>query len=353
MDFDRNSAKNLNSKEANKILIMSGLAFYIISGLFLVIGIISLIGGAEEPSIVLFISAFILAIIGIKNLFLSKEKKEKFLTSKLVSSAIKEEKKKGQSFTKEEIDKIKFEYDPIFHDKIVAQVHKEQDTEYATNVQNAENKVKDLQKQRTNEINRIEEERWQSVGDNNLKYNLTEGKICINETEHLFTSIKGAEVNKEESYRIVTTEVGRSKKHVSLGKAVVGGVLLGPLGAIAGGTMGKTTSNGRSISNSIPTCNHIGVIVDIDGFKSEIILLDNTIDQSTNEYKQCLQNAEEIVSKLHYLATQPVPEAFTKVEEEQSVLDIDKQIVMANKELDIAKNNKPTYEIPKRYLNNK
>ena len=92
-------------------------------------------------------------------------------------------------------------------------------------------------------------------------------------------------------------------------------------------------------------------MVDIDGFKSEVILLNNTVDQSSNTYKIALQNAEEIVSKLHFLATQPVPKTFIKVEEEKSVLDIDKSIVQAQKDLEKIKAEKPNYEIPEKYLN--
>lgn len=351
MKFDKSSVKNLDDKSARKILLKGGLVYDIIGFILLLLGVFALLGGANESSLVLIIPAIILFILGIKNLFLKGEKREKYLTSKLVKEAIKNENKNGKALTKEEIEKIKFEYDPLFHDKVVSQVHKDQDNEYANNVKNAENNVKSLQTARVNEINRINNERWQSVGNGNLMYNLVEGKININQTIHLFSSIKGAEVNKEESYRVVTTESGRSKKHVSLGKAVVGGALLGPVGAIAGGAMGKTTTRGNSVSNSIPTCNHIGVIVDIDGFKSEVILLNNTVDQSSTTYKNALQNAEEIVSKLHYLATQPVPKTFVKVEEEQSVLDIEKSIAQAQEELERVKANKPTYEIPDRYLN--
>ena len=351
MKFDKSSVKNLDDKSARKILLKGGLVYDIIGFILLLLGVFALLGGANESCLVLIIPAIILFILGIKNLFLKGEKREKYLTSKLVKEAIKNENKNGKALTKDEIEKIKFEYDPLFHDKVVLQVHKDQDNEYANNVKNAENNVKSLQTARVNEINRINNERWQSVGNGNLMYNLVEGKININQTIHLFSSIKGAEVNKEESYRVVTTESGRSKKHVSLGKAVVGGALLGPVGAIAGGAMGKTTTRGNSVSNSIPTCNHIGVIVDIDGFKSEVILLNNTVDQSSTTYKNALQNAEEIVSKLHYLATQPVPKTFVKVEEEQSVLDIEKSIAQAQEELERVKVNKPTYEIPDRYLN--
>lgn len=353
MKFDKKSVKNLDKKSATKILLKGGLVYDIIGFILLLLGLFALIGCAGSSSLVLIIPALVLFVLGIKNLFLKGEKRENYLTSKLVAIAIKDEKKQRNSLSQEEIEKIKFEYDPIFHDKVVSQVHKDQDNDYANNVKNAEKNLTNLQTAKENEINRINNERWQSVGNGNLKYNLVEGKISINQTTHLFSSIKGAEVNKEDSYRVITTETSKSKKHVSLGKAVVGRALLGPVGAIAGGAMGKTTTKGNSTSNSIPTCNHIGVIVDIDGFKSEVILLNNTVDQSSSVYKNALQNAEEIVSKLHYLATQPVPKKFIKAEEEQSVLDIEKSILKAQEELEQAKANTPTYEIPDRYLNNK
>lgn len=351
MKFDKDSAKKLDSKAAKKILLKGGKIFNIFGIVFFLLGIFSLIGGAGLCCLVFIVPSIVLFGFGISKLFLKGEKREKYLTSKLVSQAIEEEKKNGNALSKEEIDKIKFEYDPIFHDKVVEQVHKTQDSEYSNNVKKAENKVSDLQNARQEEIKRLYNQRWNSVAGGNLQYNLIEGKININNTEHLFSSIKGAEVNKNESYRVVTTNTGKSKKHVSLGKAVVGGALLGPIGAVAGGAMGKTTTQGNSQSDSIPTCNHIGVVIDIDGFKSEVILLNKTVDQSSSAYTKALQNAEEIVSQLHYLANQPVPKTYTKIEDEDSVHEIEKSIEKAQKELEQVKENTPTYDIPKRYLN--
>lgn len=350
MKFDKNTVKKLSKKEQNIILLKSGMPFYIIGGIILLFGLLILAGNAGSSSLVFVITGIILIAVGFKNLLLRNEKREKFLTSKLLAQAIKSEKRKGNKLSKEEIEKIKFEYDPIFNDKIIADIHKSQDNKYFKSIKNAEEKIKFLQNVKRNEIRKLYNERWQILYGENLKYNFIEGKIKVNQTEHLFSSIKGAEVNKSDLYRVITEEKGKSKKHVSLGKALVGGVLFGPIGAIAGGAMGKTTKNSKSISNSIPTCNHIGVIIDINGFKSEIILLDHTVDQSSEEYQKSLQLAEEIVSKLHFLATQSVPKVFKKVEEETSVLEYEKQIVIAQKELEKVKANKPTYDIPKKYL---
>ena len=213
MKFDKDSAKKLDSKAAKKILLKGGKIFNIFGIVFFLLGIFSLIGGAGLCCLVFIVPSIVLFGFGISKLFLKGEKREKYLTSKLVSQAIKEEKKNGNALSKEEIDKIKFEYDPIFHDKVVEQVHKTQDSEYSNNVKKAENKVSDLQNARQEEIKRLYNQRWNSVAGGNLQYNLIEGKININNTEHLFSSIKGAEVNKNESYRVVTTNTGKSKKH--------------------------------------------------------------------------------------------------------------------------------------------
>ena len=362
MTFDRNAVKKLSKKEENRILLKSGTLFYIIGAIISVLGLLMLMCNFGLGSLAVIIPGIFITLIGFKNLLLKNEKREKFLTSKLLGKAIKLEKQNGNKLSKEEVKKINFKYDPIFHDKVMMHIHKTEDNKYFKNIKNAEDKIKFLKNARKNEIQKFSNNRWQTAGGKNLEYNLVEGKIRINQTEHLFSAIRAAEVNKQDSYRIITTdkvitkEKGKSKKHISVGKALVGGILFNVPGAIVGAAMGKRTTkkelvtNGTSVSNSIPTCNHIGVVIDINGFKSEVILLNHTVDQSSSYYKTSLQYAEEIVSKLHFLATQPVPENFKKVEEEISVLEYDRKIVSAQEELKKIKANKPTYDIPQKYL---
>ena len=180
---------------------------------------------------------------------------------------------------------------------------------------------------------------------------MTEGKLLLNGTTVLFSSIKGAAANINESYRVVTHEEGKSRKHASVGGAVVGGLMFGAVGAIVGGTaLGKTTHNSNTNTNNIPTANHLGVIVDIDGFKSEIVLLNETVDQDSGEFRDAIKKAQTIITKLQYLSTVPVPQSFLKVEEERSVVELKGKIIEAHKELEAAKANVPTYEIPAKYL---
>ena len=233
--------------------------------------------------------------------------------------------------------------------KVGDKIHRDRDKEYNQNVSTAQNKLKQLENAKQQEINRIASTRWQNCGNANFSYNITEGKINVNGSVHKFSEIKGAEITKQDSYRVITTETGKSKKHVSLGKAIVGGVVFGPLGALAGGAMGNTTTNGQTLSNSIPTCNHIGVNVNLDGFASEIVILSKMVDQSSSDYNNSLSTAQKIVEKLGELAKTPVPKSFLKPEEEKSVLDFDPQIELAAKELQKTVKNKPTYEIPESY----
>lgn len=235
--------------------------------------------------------------------------------------------------------------------KVEDKIHRQKDKDYDSNVKNAQKKLEALEKEKKSEIQRIAENRWADFGIKNFSYNMTEGKVLVNGTEHLFSDIKGAEIVKDDAYRIITNETGKSKKHASLGGAVAGGLILGPVGAVVGGsTLGKTKSSGKSVSNSIPTCNHLGVNINLNGFTSEIILLHKTVDQSSAAYITNLNTAQKIVDKLGTLAKTPVPSSFVKPEEEQSVKDIEKKIELAAKELRKAIEDKPNYDIPEDYL---
>lgn len=290
-------------------------------------------------------------LLGIMGWFLRGEKREALLTSKLVGLAIKERKNEGQPYTKAEIDKIKFAYDPIFKQKVINKVHRDCDREYNQTILKCESNIKMLETAKAVEIKRIEESRWENILGRKLRYNMTEGKVLMNGAEFPFSSIKGAAVNINESYRVEVQESGKSKKHASIGGAVIGGLAFGPIGGIVGGTvLGKTTHSGNSNTNNIATATHVGVIVDVDGFKSEIILLSHTVDQDSDEFEKTIKDAQKIITKLQSLSTVPVPETFLKVEEEQSVVNLHNKILAAEKELIIAKANVPTYQIPERYL---
>lgn len=243
--------------------------------------------------------------------------------------------------------------------KVNNKIHKEQDKEYNKKVKNAQNKLKQLQNSREKEIQRIENNRWQSIGDKSFSFNMTEGKIIVNGSTYLFSDIKGAEIIKQDSFRTITntieTNKNKSKKHASLGGGLLGAAVAGPVGAVVGGSvLGKTTQKGKTNtvtnSNDIPTCYHIGVNVNLKGFNTEIVLLSKTIDQSNPIHNNTVKTAQLIIDKLRNLSQTPVPKKYLQPEEEESILNIDKEIESATKELKKVSDDKPTYEIPESYL---
>lgn len=243
-------------------------------------------------------------------------------------------------------------------EKVEEKIHKDRDKEYNIKVKNAQNKLARLEKAKQNEINRIATSRWKSIG-NNFTYNLTEGIVSINGTTYPFSDIKGAEMVKNDGFRTVTNTTGtnnqKSKKHASLGGAVAGGLILGPVGAVVGGSaLGKTTTKGNNnqvtTSDEIPTCHHIGVNVNIKGFNTEIVILSKTVDQSSSAYNNSVNTAQMIVDQLRALSSTPVPKSFLKPEEEQTVLNYNPQIEAVAKELQETIKDKPNYDIPESYF---
>ena len=350
MEFDSNIVNNLDKKVERRILLKGGLIYDILSALFLILGVLSIINGDGFSSLTLLIPSAIFAILGIKKLFIKGEERKRYLVSKLLLQSLKDAKRNGINFSTEEIEKIRFKYDPIFHDKVVQEAREQSEEEYNLKLKDCENYLKQLLNDREEQVSRIYEERWKNVADGKLYYNLVEGKIRFNENEYFFSSIKGAEISKTETYRIYTTETGASKKHGSVIGAVAGAAVLGPIGAVVGGTsLGGTSNSGQSVSNSIPVCHHLGVLVDIDGFKDEIFILNKTVDQTSKVYVKALQSANNIVNKLHQLSTQPVPENPLQIEDEKIIKDIDKKIEKAKLELDSIKTNYSKHNISHKY----
>lgn len=137
----------------------------------------------------------------------------------------------------EEKELYKFVNDLKYREKVIAKIHKNDDNMYNKRIKQIEKEKDALLKSRTNEITRISNARWEKLAGGKIMVNQTEGKIQINNSTALFSSIQGAELNMMVGSRIVTTENTKttSKKHASLGGAVAGGLILGPVGAAVGG----------------------------------------------------------------------------------------------------------------------
>lgn len=244
----------------------------------------------------------------------------------------------------------RFMNDPKYREKMIVRIRVDQDKQYNQRVQKAKLEVSELKRKRETEIARIKDSRWEKLVGGKLKINHTEGKILFNHTEVPFSSICGAEVNVVSGYRVITTGTGETKKKASVGGAIAGGALLGPVGAVAAGVgLGKTKSVGNTVMNQIPTCIHLGVKVNVDGFVSEIVILSDEVDQTSKVFISAQEQAQNVVFRLGQLAKQPVPSSFLLPEEEKSVKLIEANIEEKQKELEAVIADKPTYQLPAMY----
>lgn len=316
-DFNKDAALLLEDKEARNLLLMRGMPFYALGALLLVGGIVVMFFQLTI-GIIMAVLAVLVAAFGARGILLSGKKREDLLTSILVANRIKTEKDRGKIITKADAVKIKFAYDPLYHNKIMGKIRKNADDAYERRINNCQVNLEDLEEERAEEIQRLTAARWEIMADGAVKYNMTEGKVKINGTQCLFYDIIGAELNKEDSYRMVA------------------------------GKPTKDQPNPPSVK--VPTCNHLGVLVNINGYQSEVELLKVTADQTDKAYAKAVKEAKDIINKLRYLSTVPVPVNYLPVEDEASVLKIDDKIIEAQRELDAAKADKPTYDIPSQYL---
>ena len=106
----------------------------------------------------------------------------------------------------EERELYKFVNDSKYRDKVIAKIHKNDDNAYNKRIKQIEKERDVLSKSRTKEIIRIANARWEKLADGKIMVNRTEGKIQINNSIALFSSIQGAELNMMIGSRIVTTE---------------------------------------------------------------------------------------------------------------------------------------------------
>ena len=252
--------------------------------------------------------------------------------------------------TYNEKELYRFVNEPTYRKKVIADIRSEQDSQYEKRLKTLISEKENLISSRAKEIDRLSKTRWESVASGKLLVNTAEGKVKFNQTEFLFSDIKGAEPNEKYTSKVVTHESGTSKKNASLGGAILGGLVLGGVGAVAGGIgLGKGKSNGTSTSTESLICSHLGVLVNVNGFISEIILLMKPVQQSNFSYITAVRDAQDIISKLIMVSKMPVPTTTVKVEDESSVKDFDGRILDIETEIQAVSDAKLTYKIPEIY----
>ncbi len=256
----------------------------------------------------------------------------------------------------------RFISDPSYRKRVISKIQKDKERGYKKRIGSLKKDIIVLEGQRSNEIKNIESSRWEKIADGVLQVNKTEGKIRYNNLEYYFSSIEDVEINavfasETTSYDTTTTTThSTSKKHISVGGAMAGGLLLGPVGAAVGGVgLGKTT--GKTVSKNsgginmheYQICEHLGVKIRAESQYSEIVLLRQTVPVAGNVFQRAYLNAQNIAAMVEKVSKIPVPEDVVRVEDEDSVRGIDNQIVDKQYELECAIEDKPDYSLPDTY----
>lgn len=162
-----------------------------------------------------------------------------------------------------------------------------------------------IQKQKYEEEEKFEKELQECGFD--LKIENGTIKIYVNEKIKMWTigcedkyykfeDVLSCELLENNSCIINTT----SQKHVSLGKALVGDVLFGPIGAIIGGTSGKTTS----ASQQEEICSNLKIKITLNDFEEPckfIELINEDVLKQSEEYQELFETGQEIVSLFQVL----------------------------------------------------
>ena len=353
----------ISEEDKKKFLLEKGYPFFALSAVCLIAALYCLYTGSVVLFCIVAALALAAAVAGISPLYLwNEEQKRNYITSRLYRMSLEYQKQNGITYTPEELDKLRFQNDPLFRQEVINKVHREEDARYKKAVNAANNKVNRLKKEYDKRYKQISDARWEKLYPNVL-VNRTEGRLIINGAECEFCDLRGARVENQLGYRVKTHEHKYTEEHtkeskdLSVGGAIAGGLVAGPIGAVAGAfifSKNKTeTVQERKTgyhTENIPVCNHLGVKVYLNGFETEIVLISSQKDQSSFDYTRKLNEANEIAAALHTLAASPMPRNVLLVEQEPEMILLYEDITAAKKYLKQVKDNTPVYRIPERYL---
>lgn len=350
MQIDMEAVNALTEKEKRRIVFKSKL-------IYLVIAVLAIAGGITlillKKNMFFAVLLFLVGAGALIFFFIREDEKQKqkIYASYISKQKIKSLKASGADVSKDDADRIRFDTDPIFYAGVLRSVKSKADSEYNNKVSVAESQLKKLQGSRDAEYNKLREKRWDCGLHKNFAVNMTEGKIRVNgKTEKLFSDIIGCDLHVETYKKTQGKSTVKGKTHASVGGAVLGGALGGATGAVVGGLgLGKKSYKGVLTLTTTTICSHLGVYMNLAGELYEVVLLSSDTTCGTDAYKEAVQKALEIISKLQYLAGLPVPENVPEIEPNEKIIDLNCKISEAEKALEAAKKDKPVYRLPEKY----
>ncbi len=350
MQIDQEAINALSEKEKKKILRKASLGFLIFGILLIAAGIALII---LKKLIVL---AIILIVLGAFSAFVyfapaNEKQQQRAFASYLSKEKVKAMKASGENVSKDDLDRVRFETDPVFYENVLRNAKSQADREYQKNVSKAESHLETLKTRRETELELANADRWDSGIHKKFAVNMTEGKIKINYNKvGLFTDIIGFDLHLETIKKTEGKSTGKTTPRASLGGAAVGAALGGAKGAVIGGIgMGKRSYKGVLTLTTTTICTHLGVYINLAGDLQEIVLLSSKTECDSKAYKNAAETALAIISKLQYVCKLPVPDHVPAPETNDTIIALDAEIVDAEKKLAAAKEDKPVYRLPEKY----
>ncbi|MBQ6164682.1 MAG: SdpI family protein [Clostridia bacterium] len=350
METDQNAVGQLSESKKKAIVLRSRIVFPIAAAVFIAAGIVMIL---LKCPVTVSVVSLIIGVVCIILFFLpvKDEKKEMLYQSYVSRQKIREAQKNGELQSKDDVDRARFESDPVFHDKVIRSVKSKADGDYRSRVHDAESQVKKLKNKRSSQLAYLEELRWDKGIHKKFAVNMTEGKIKINGwKEALFSQISGFDLNLQTYKKTEGKADIKGKRHLSAGGAVLGGMIGGGTGAVVGALgMGKKSYKGVLTLTTSTVCSHLGVYIGIAGELDEIVLISSDTECGSNTWQKEADTALQILEKLKVLCQTPVPEFIPSLEEDESIRALDVEIASAEEALEREKARLPVYQLPEKY----
>ncbi len=366
-EFDPGKINRLNLAQRHRILLEGRELFVVFAVIIFTLGLMIMLGGEGVWGMWFIVLALILIVMSCSRiLFMRSEKQDRFIMSSLVEKAMRRsERQTGHVFSEAERDKIRFKYDPIFHDQITAHSYKHIKTHHRQKIAQLRQQLATLERERAAELARLEHIRWQNAGSRDLCYSLKDGQIRLNQTIICaFSEIEHAEVIFMIDQREVKRVSGRAvrqrcdkfkdaaetKLHQQLAKH--GRDHSAEIEEILPELPPDARQPAELVEHHpVVTCSRIGVQVRFkDRTTTAIILVPGSVDWKSAKCQKAYRLAQRLVRELELLAATPMPELIIPVNEEPSVLEYDRRIQKVRAKLERTTTHPPQAEIPERYL---
>ncbi len=278
------------------------------------LGVIGMLLDSELGWISLLLTGVFLCGLCIFYMDKSFPEKDAYIKSIYVKEVIKSEKAKGKHFSAEEIDKIKYKYDPIYRLDVLYKSNKKVIKKHLKDFKSEVTKLKNLEGSRKNKIRDLKNLRWVTFGKHGLQYNVTEGKIAVNGVVSFFDRIEDVSIKDERTQiREKNPDTGRMRK--------------------------------------VKVTNYLGVMVNIKNEVLSVDVLNITTHIDSWKYRVSMEEAKNIMKQVKYLAHLPVPENPPKVEENEAVLALDEEILQLKEKIKSMRTSCPEIRIPAKYKN--